>query len=129
MTNRDRDLRVFIYVMKKVYRIAHNPPGAIELQLWEGIIKENHLPATLLSEIGNNLAMPASTKNGQALHFSFPVNLDAVACPSALIPSRTKTFLMVKISIRISSNRERLSTYQISRANFSGQLTALRPLT
>src|SRR5690554_4169034 len=60
--------------------------------------------------------------------FDVPTNLLMVASPSALMPSRTTTFLTVKKIILISSQNERLSTYHTSSLNLSSQLMALRPL-
>src|SRR5690554_2365360 len=57
-----------------------------------------------------------------------PENAVIVASPSALIPSRTKTFFTVSHNILISNQNERLSTYHTSSLNLSSQLMALRPL-
>ena len=58
-----------------------------------------------------------------------PMNSGIVASPSALIPSRFSTFHAVRTRIFRSSKKDRLSTYQTSRANFSSQVIAFRPLT
>ena len=56
------------------------------------------------------------------------MNSGIVASPSALIPSRFSTFHAVMARIFRSSRKDRLSTYQTSRANFSSQVIAFRPL-
>gem|GEM_PF-4140375 len=110
-------------------RITNYRPGTIVLPLRPRIIiKLDHLPATALGSICNDLAMAAGPKNRQSLQVRGPVNLVIVASPSALIPSRSKTFLMVRKSIFRSSQNDRWSTYQTSSLNFSSQLRALRPL-
>src|SRR5690625_1552785 len=58
-----------------------------------------------------------------------PMNSGIVASPSALIPSRRRTFQAVSQRIFRSSQNDRLSTYQTSRRNFSSQEMALRPFT
>src|SRR5690606_9449104 len=99
------------------------------LHLGKSIIKKHHFPPAQLSQIGHHLAMTTGPQDCQALHLSPPVKRLMVTCPSALMPSRTNTFLTVNSKIRMSSHKERLSTYHTSSANFSGQLSALRPFT
>src|SRR5690606_19450983 len=58
-----------------------------------------------------------------------PVNSGMVASPAAEMPSRARTLRRVRRRILRSRAREAWSTYQTSRANFSSQVRALRPLT
>src|SRR5690606_9427253 len=109
--------------------IADHLPGAVPLTLRPGVIEEHHLgPTGKLGGIGHHLPMATGAKHCKPHQFRLPVNFGMVASPSALIPSRTRTFLTVRKRILISSQSDRLSTYQTSSRNFSSHDSALRPL-
>src|SRR5690606_32285356 len=96
-------------------RIADHLPGAVLLTLRPGIIEEHYLgPAGKLGGIGHHLPMATGAQHCKPHQFRLPVNFGMVASPSALIPSRTTTFLTVRKRILISSQRDLLSTYQTS---------------
>src|SRR6185312_8235678 len=56
-----------------------------------------------------------------------PSKRGIVAWSSALTPRRVSTFATLCTSSFASSQRDQLSTYQTSQANFSSQVSALRP--
>ncbi len=88
-------------------RITDDLPRTIATQLWPGIVKKIYnLPTTTLGSISYDLAMATCAKDRQPAHSFFPVNFAIVASPSALIPSRTRTFLMVKKIIFRSSQKD-----------------------
>ncbi len=111
-------------------KIPSHRPVTIDRSLRPSIVKEDDVtPPCLKCCIGYNLAMAAGTEERESSHGFLPVNLDIVASPDALIPSRTMTLRTVSHRIFRSTQKDRLSTYQTSNANLSSQLSALRPFT
>ncbi|MNP39317.1 hypothetical protein D3C76_1328900 [compost metagenome] len=70
------------------------------------IEKLNAPPPTQLSRFGHDFTVATGTKNRKACHGLVPLNFAAVTSPSALIPSRTKTFLIVSKITLISNHKD-----------------------
>src|SRR5262249_41948246 len=70
-----------------------------------------------------------SQRVASAFEAAVPRNGSIVATPGCAMPSPRTTCPIVIFRMRRSSRNERLSTYQMSSANFSSQVSALRPCT